>query len=124
MNEAIRPPVAVRRPRGEAGDTLIESMVALVLLVTVLAPAAAFVHGLAVQRHNAARMTALVLAQHHLEAALHDRRYTPAVVPVDGGAWRVERNVEEAGRHVILTVRVFRGHDAEPSAELTTLRLR
>ena len=112
----------LRAAHDQAGSSLVESTVAVVLLVGVLAPAAASVYGLAAQRHNEVRVVALALAQRHLEAALHERQYTTATTTLDGGAWRIERHVAAEGRRVLVTVRVYRHDAAEPSAELTTMR--
>lgn len=97
---------------------------ALALLMTVLLPLGSFVLQATVRHRSEDDLRALALAQAYMETTLHERSYTRAHVWEEARRWRVTREVRTEGALVTITIRVYRGAQAEPRVQLCTVRLR
>jgi type II secretory pathway component PulJ len=116
----------------ESGYTVLESVVATALLVSVFVPA---IGGLAhvVTTETAEKdVRALSLAQAAMERTLHERRFDDRTWTTDGERWTLRRSVESDDRLVTVTIRAWRSRpgtqpvtltDREPIVELTTSRI-
>ncbi|MEM7789344.1 MAG: hypothetical protein AAF594_16615 [Bacteroidota bacterium] len=94
--------------RDEDGYTLVETSVALALLVAVLVPTALAVVALTrtpVVRH---RSEALAIARSHVEAALAADPDTLRTAEIEEGPWRIARLVEPVEGALGLQVEVYR----------------
>jgi type II secretory pathway component PulJ len=135
-----------RRPRSawkeEGGHTLVETLVALAIVVTVLVPAGAALVRFGAEAHAGARQEAHHLAVRAVEslcdAPLADRTRTSGDHPRPSrlgsaeqwreGRWTVERRQSPAGGMVDVLVRVTRSHPrnahgARPAPAEATLRV-
>lgn len=109
--------------RREEGFSLVESVVALALLLTVLIPTGAFVLRYSQVRENDRYRHALVLGRRHMENAV-------MMVAQDGdpeqhvveGPWEVHVRSARRGRLYRISVRVVHARRSDPYLVLTTLR--
>lgn len=105
-----------------SGYTLVEVVVALVLLVTVLIPTAAALVFLAQRPDIPHRMEALAHAQSAMERALSEPPQSWQSVDETDGVWRTTRTVVYTENLATVTVSVYRTASESPIATLTTAR--
>lgn len=106
----------------ESGYTLVESVVAMSLLVSVLIPAAATVTYLLTQNRSEQQIQALGLAQGRMEELIAEGRFRPRHMESADGAWRVSTEVVHVDGVAVLSVRVYRGRADREIVALTTMR--
>ena len=104
------------------GHTLLETVVALALLVAVLVPAGAALGLLAARPGAGEKAEALQVAERALERTLADQRFQAQTWSVGEGRWQVERRVEAEGEVLMVHVLVYRRSQEEPRVELQTAR--
>jgi Tfp pilus assembly protein PilV len=110
--------------RHEAGFTLVETIIAISILMAVLIPAILFL-GKAVMRQTASdAITAVNLAQEEMERTIALRTFRNRESSVLSGRkqWRVVRTADAAGGLVEIRVAVYRPNRPDPIVELKTLR--
>ena len=105
------------------GYSLVETVVALALALTVLAPLCSVVLRLATAQGGRHEVEALALAQQCMERTLQQETYASETYEAGGGAWRVVRRVTQDARRVTVVVVVYRRRAALPLVELATVRL-
>ncbi len=115
-------PFILLRDDGERGYTLVETAVALALLLTLLLPMAVLLTTLTTRPDAARRMEALALAQHALEDVLRTPPADWQEAHAEQDGWTVETAVERAPLLAVVTVRVVRGEGPEPLVTLMTAR--
>ena len=108
--------------REEAGYSLIETSVALVLLVAVLIPLGAFVIGIVSQPLARKTIIAQQLAQQIMEESLAEKRYAPLDSMTLEGKWQILQTVKSEGELVVIRVRVKPHNKTMPRAQFTTIR--
>ena len=105
------------------GYSLVETVVAVALALTVLAPLCSVVLRLATVQGGRHEVEALALAQQCMEWTLQREAYAPETYAAGDGAWRVVRRVTQDARLVTVVVVVYRRRAALPLVELATVRL-
>jgi type II secretory pathway pseudopilin PulG len=106
----------------EAGATLVETLVALAILMTVLIPVIGFMAVLAGNHQAMEKVQALNYAQHSLESELLDQAWSDSLYLPDE-RWSIERSVETDSTLVFIRVEVFRRGKPDPLVKLSTARL-
>ncbi len=107
----------------EAGYSLVESIVAIALLVTVLAPLGSFVAHLATHRMSKQKIEAFSLAQLTMAEALKHQDYKSKTAHTSNGKWLVTEQYNLKEDIVIIEVEVFRLNRDKPYVTLRTARL-
>ncbi len=106
----------------EVGSTLVETMVALALLLTVLVPIIGFMATISINQQARVKVQALNYAQYTMESTLLNRAWSDTLIhPAEG--WEVQRVVETDGSLVLIRVDVFQKNKPEPVLHLSTTRL-
>ncbi len=109
--------------RGEAGQSLLEVIVASVLLVSVLMPLAAWgvygLHGMPASRAT----EALHLGQQHMETTLQQYTFTDSTWAEADSRWRIERTATPVQGRVVVRLKVFFRDETTPEVSLMTQRL-
>jgi hypothetical protein len=93
---------------GESGHTLVETVAALALLITVLIPASMAAAQLFTRDRAAERSEALRRAERVVEMALRDEEPESRVWSGEKGLWRVVQNVRRSKGLYLITVQVYR----------------
>lgn len=106
-----------------SGHSLVESMVAIVLLVSVLVPAANFVAQLATQRLGRLKIEALAIGQLAMEEAIENGSYVNQSRSSADDKWVVNEEYKMVDELVILHVSVTRKGRLKPIVLLETARL-
>lgn len=108
--------------KNETGSTLIETLVAMAILVSVLLPVSMFLGYAGNSPRNEEEIVALGLAQAEMEKTLSEEKYTEAEKIV-GERWIVKKSVISELNLMQIEVSVYRNNKAEPLITLTTERL-
>ena len=106
-----------------AGYSLIETVVATSLVVTVLLPLSGMAIYLLTVKQNEPHLVALTIGQQAMEQTLETRDYEGTTLYLDDSRWRVQKTVTQNGNQITIVIRVFRRHRPKPLAELMTVRL-
>ena len=106
----------------EAGYSLVESIVAIALLATVLAPLSAVVVQLTTHRLSEQKIEALGIAQHAMEAALLSGEYQDASRQSPNERWLINESYRMHQGLVVIRVTVSKLH-RPPLVTLQTARL-
>jgi Tfp pilus assembly protein PilV len=106
----------------ESGATLVETLVALSILVAVLLPVLLFLGYLSHSPRNRDRIQAIGLAQTMMETTLEQKDFVTKKEPY-GRKWMIRQQVIHNKRLVGITVRVFRKQDTLAIASFYTERL-
>jgi Tfp pilus assembly protein PilV len=109
---------------GQAGYTLVETLVAGALFLGVLVPATLFLSRSAMNRSALDLSRASFLAQEEMENTLASKRYQDEEkeIPVGRQAWRIQRETGENDGLVELRVSVFKPGKTDPLVVFRTLR--
>ncbi len=107
----------------EEGYSLIESIVAIALLLTVLVPVSAFLGSLATKRISKQKIEALAIAQASMENAIQLRDFTDKSVPVHDGKWILSEEYILNGDLVTIMITVAKPGRSRPGVSLQTARL-
>lgn len=110
--------------REEEGSSLVEVVVATVLLVVVLIPLTATGIYLLKARQNERHLMALTMGQQLMEDTLYHRAYRDSMFVFGDGRWEAERQVTRQGNQIVIEVNVYRRFVTEPLVQLMTIRLR
>lgn len=110
--------------RDASGYSLVETVVALSLVVTVLVPLSSLAIYLFTVKQGEPQVAAQALAQRYMEDAISTASYTSDTFWLESRHWQVRKTVQERGALVTITIRVFRHQRPQPLAELSTVRLR
>lgn len=108
--------------KNETGSTLIETLVAMAILVSVLLPVSMFLGYAGNSPRNEEEIVALGLAQAEMEKTLSEEKYTEDEKIV-GERWIVKKSVISELNLMQIEVSVYRNNKAEPLITLTTERL-
>ena len=104
------------------GYTLIETIVALALLVTVLVPLGGMLGLTVAGRRVEERIRALQLAERAMERTLARKAYQDATRWMEKRRWRIERAIDRQADVVEIRVSVYRKDRTVPLVELRTAR--
>ena len=110
------------RGNSEAGYSVIETTVALAILVTVLVPLAAFILQLLTAKQARQEIEAYLLAQEVMEETLTKEAYTPLDTLYRDGRWQVQREIYEHASGVGITIGVQRSNNTLRSVTFSTFR--
>lgn len=106
----------------EKGATLVETLVALSILMTVLVPVVGVMGILSGNHLVKDKIQALNLAQQSLEITLLQKSWSDSLYyPQEG--WRVERSVSKDSSMVLIQVDVYRRDHSHPLLNLSTIRI-
>ena len=108
--------------KSEDGSTLIETLVASAILVSVLLPASMFLGYTANNPQNKEKILALSLAQSEMEKVLYEKTYAGYEKEVEG-RWTLKNVVTSGDDLVQVEISVYRKNKLEPIITLTTERL-
>jgi Tfp pilus assembly protein PilV len=108
--------------KDEEGSTLIESLVAMTILVSVLLPASMFLGYVAASPQNEEKILALGIAQSEMEQVLGSRDYQNRSKIVDR-KWTVQNRITKTENLVKIQIVVYRVNRTKPVIQLQTKRL-
>lgn len=108
--------------KDEDGSTLVETLVAMAILVSVLLPTTLFLGFIAANPMNKEKITALGLAQSEMERVLASKEY-PGTERVVEDQWIIKRVVSKKKKLVQVEVSVYRKNRTQPILTLNTERL-
>ncbi|MEX2345034.1 MAG: hypothetical protein WD604_05430 [Balneolaceae bacterium] len=108
--------------KNENGSTLIETLVATAILVSVLLPVSMFLGYAANNPQNEEKILALGLAQAEMEKVLSEKSYTGFEKEIDD-RWLVTGVITKDDNLVQVGVSVYRKNKQKPVITLTTERL-
>jgi len=106
----------------EGGATLVETLVAMAILVSVLLPTSLFLGYVAFTPHNKEKIVALSIAQSEMETLLAEKKYLSDKKVVND-RWVIENRIESSGNFIQLKVSVYRKNKPKPIVILKTERL-
>ncbi len=107
-----------------AGYSLVESTVALALMVTVLAPAAGFVVHLTGRHLARQKIEALAIGQKALEKSIATLRFVNQITVDADEKWVVSEEYQVEEDLVTIQISVTRKGSSQPEISLRTARLR
>lgn len=106
----------------EEGTTLVETLVAMTILVSVLLPSGLFVAYIATNPINKQKMLALGIAEVEMESILNSKKYVSNRTEKD--KWIIESAISEAYNLLQIRVSVYRRTNPDKSiVTLTTERI-
>ncbi len=108
--------------KNEDGATLVESLVAMAILVSVLLPAVMFLGYIANTNHNKDKIIALGLAQSEMETVLKNKSFSNSEREV-GGRFIIQNKIVKEDKLVQINISVYRRNKPDPILKLTTERL-
>jgi len=108
--------------REESGATLVETLVALSILVSVLLPASLFLGYVAFNPRNKDKIQAIGLAQSVMEQTLESYNFINKEKRM-GKKWTIRQTVTRHRDLVIIDVKVYRMKDVEPIVSFHTERI-
>lgn len=108
--------------KDENGSTLVETLVAMAILVSVLLPTSLFLGYIAANPLNEEKIIALGLAQTEMEKIIASEKYENHEKTVDD-RWIVTNTIIEQEDLVQIEISVYRKKRIEPVVTLTTERL-
>lgn len=108
--------------KNEEGTTLIETLVAMAILVSVLLPTAMFLGYITTNPINKEKIKALGMAQTEMESILNNKRYQSAKKEI-GEKWLIIDSTSVKNRLVNINVLVYKKHRSKPLVTLRTERL-
>lgn len=107
--------------KNEDGSTLVETLVAMAILVSVLLPTSLFLGYMSANSINADKITALGLAQNEMEKVLANEKYADKEIVKE--RWIVKSATSKKENRVFIEVLVYRKNKSEPVITLNTERL-
>jgi len=117
--------MAIKQPDGDAGYTIIESIIAMALLSIAIFPTARIITKVQFNAMAGDKLTAGQLAQAAMENALSAETFVSSTAELtrSGKRWRVVRSGKMSGALIEITVVVYKSGSQKPIAALQTLRL-
>lgn len=106
----------------EDGSTLVETLVAMAILVSVLLPTSLFLGYIASNPLNKDKVTALGIAQSEMEQVLANKDYANNEEVIKGN-WIIDRRISEEENLVLIRISIYRKDKPEPVITLNTERL-
>jgi Tfp pilus assembly protein PilV len=110
--------------KNEHGYTLVETLIALTILVAVLIPLGQFIARVMYNDHSRDLIIAQQLAAQEIEKAiaLNDFQNNKIILEINNKKWRVVKSATTINRLVELDVSVFKNGKQKSLAQLRTLR--
>lgn len=108
--------------KNEDGSTLVETLVAMAILVSVLLPAGMFLGYMANTPQNEEKIIALGLAQSEMEQVLDSGNYKNAEREIDN-KWLIRNTIAKEDNLLQISVSVYRKNKSKPILKLITERL-
>jgi hypothetical protein len=114
-----------KRLRSSNGYTVVETLIASAVLMSVLVPATLFLGKITMNRMGRDLIVASQLAQEEMEKTTTFKLYTDDVkeLRLDKKNWLIKREIEEWLGLIKINVQVFRDKKPDPVVELKTLRI-
>ncbi len=107
------------------GYTLVETLVASAILLSVLIPATLILGRLTLGQYHRDLIVATQLAREEMERTVAEARYQDEEkqMTLDKKSWRLVRDVQEQSSLLEIRIRVFKRWQAKPLVEIKTLRM-
>jgi hypothetical protein len=111
--------------RDPRGYTLVETLVASAILLSVLIPATLILGKLTSSQYHHDLIMATQLAREEMERTVAEARYQDEEKQVALGkkSWRLVRDVQEQSGLLEIRIRVFKLRQAKPLLEIKTIRV-
>ncbi|MGH7600506.1 MAG: type IV pilus modification PilV family protein [bacterium] len=125
LHYAITPKIHYSFLKDARGHTLVETLVASAILLSVLIPATLILGRLTLGQQHHDLMVATQLAREEMERTIAAARYQDEekLVALGKKSWRVVREVQEQSGLREIRIRVFKLRQAKPLVEIKTLRM-
>jgi type II secretory pathway pseudopilin PulG len=125
FQNSITPKIHYSFLKDPRGYTLVETLVASAILLSVLIPATLILGKLTLGQYHQDLIAATQLAGEEMERTVAEARYQNEEKQVTLGkkSWRVVRDVQEQSGLLEIRIRVFKLRQAKPLVEIKTLRM-
>ncbi len=125
FHHSITPKIHYSFLKDTRGYTLVETLVASAILLSVLIPATLILGKLTLSQYHHDLIVATQLAREEMERTIAEARYQDEEKQVALGkkSWRLVRDVQEQSGLLEIRILVFKLRQAKPLVEIKTLRM-
>jgi hypothetical protein len=125
FQHSITPKIHCSFLKDTRGYTLVETLVASAILLSVLIPATLVLGKLTLRQYHHDLIVATQLAREEMERTVAEARYQDEEkqVALSKKSWRLVRDVQEQSGLIEICIRVFKLRQAKPLVEIKTLRV-